>query len=85
MLQAAPTGYSAVVLPDGDVLARTSLGAAALLRERVPLRTGLTVFARTGALPVITLAAVVVLAAGLRARAGSRPPRGDRTGTLHRS
>ena len=63
VLQAAPTGYSAIVLPDGDVLARTELGAAALLRGIVPLRTGLTPFARSGDLPMATLAGLVVLLA----------------------
>ena len=61
VLQAAPTGYSAVVLPDGKVAARTALGAAELLRERVPLRTGLTPFARTGNRLVLSLAASIVL------------------------
>jgi len=66
VLQAAPTGYSAIVLPDGDVLARTELSAAALLRESVPPGTGLTPFARTGDLPMATLAGLVVLLARLR-------------------
>jgi apolipoprotein N-acyltransferase len=61
VLQAAPTGYSAIVSPDGQVVAQTELGAAQLLREQVPLRTGLTPFARTGALPVLTLAVGITL------------------------
>jgi apolipoprotein N-acyltransferase len=77
VLQAAPTGYSAIVLPDGDVLARTELGAAAVLRERVPLRTGLTPFARTGDLPVLTIAGLVVVLAATRTRAQA-PGRGAR-------
>ena len=68
VLQAAPTGYSAVVLPDGEVVAQTDLGAAALLREQVPLRTGLTPFARTGELPMLTLAVGVSLLALALAR-----------------
>ncbi len=39
VLQAAPTGYSAVITPTGEVVARSRLGAPALLRERVVLRT----------------------------------------------
>lgn len=58
VLQAAPTGYSAVVLPDGQVVAQTALGAPGLLRETVPLRTGLTLYARLGDLPFITLAII---------------------------
>lgn len=72
VLQAAPTGYSAIVLPDGEVVARTDLGAAAVLRERVPLRTGLTPFARTGDLPMVTLAGMVVVLAARRTRAAGR-------------
>jgi apolipoprotein N-acyltransferase len=61
VLQAAPTGYSAIVLPDGQIRARSELGAPALLRDRVPLRTGLTPYARFGNLPVLTMAAVLLL------------------------
>lgn len=73
VLQAAPTGYSAVVLPDGSVRARTDLGAAAMLREQVPLRTGLTPYARAGDLPVIALAVLAVSLAAARGRRGPRP------------
>ena len=73
LLQAAPTGYSAVVLPDGEVVARTDLGAAALLREQVPLRTGLTPYARAGDLPAVALALLVVSFAVASARR-PRPP-----------
>ncbi len=72
VLQAAPTGYSAIVLPDGEVLARTELGAAAVLRAVVPLHTGLTPFARTGDLPAVTVAGLVVLVAGRASTAGWR-------------
>ena len=75
VLQAAPTGYSAIVLPTGRVLARTELGAAASLRERVPLRTGLTPFARTGELPVVALAVLTVSLAVLQPRAAARVSR----------
>lgn len=69
VLQAAPTGYSAVVLPDGMVIARTGLGAAAMLREQIPLRTGRTVYARTGDLPV----ALALLVVSFAAASGRRP------------
>lgn len=61
VLQAAPTGYSAVVLPDGSVAAQSRLGAAGLLRETVPLRTGLTPYACAGDAPLLTLAATALL------------------------
>ncbi|WP_407343448.1 apolipoprotein N-acyltransferase [Pengzhenrongella phosphoraccumulans] len=62
VLQAAPTGYSAVILPNGTVAAQSKLGAATLLRERIPLRSGLTPYARVGDLPMITLALAVLVA-----------------------
>ena len=65
VLQAAPTGYSAVILPNGDVVERSELGAPAVLREAVPLRTGLTPYAQVGDAPLIALAAAAVLAAPL--------------------
>jgi apolipoprotein N-acyltransferase len=65
VLQSAPTGYSAVVLPDGQVVAQTALGAPGLLRESVPLRTGLTPYARLGDVPFVTLAALVLVAPAL--------------------
>jgi apolipoprotein N-acyltransferase len=69
VLQAAPTGYSAVVMPDGRVTAQSELGAAQLLRDAVPLRRGLTPYARVGDLPVLALAlAVAGLPLGLARR-----------------
>jgi apolipoprotein N-acyltransferase len=68
VLQAAPTGYSAIVLPDGQVRARSQLGAPALLRERVPLRTGLTPFAQFGDAPMLALAAALILLSKLPRR-----------------
>jgi len=70
VVQAAPTGYSTIVLPDGTVLTRSDLGAPALLRADVPLRTGETPYARTGDTPTLLAAALTLLisgaAAGLR-------------------
>ncbi len=63
VLQAAPTGYSAVVLPSGQVVAVSPLGSAAVLRAEVPLRRGATPYARSGDLPMVVLA-VAALAAG---------------------
>ncbi|MCF6508799.1 apolipoprotein N-acyltransferase [Blastococcus sp. MG754426] len=68
VLQAAPTGYSAVILPSGQVIARSDLGTAALLRERIPLRVGLTPYARSGDLPVIALATLILVGTAFRRR-----------------
>ncbi|WP_142058343.1 apolipoprotein N-acyltransferase [Pseudonocardia kunmingensis] len=65
VLQSAPTGYSAVVLPDGRVVAQTELGAPGLLRGTVPLSTGLTPYARLGDLPFLALAGFALLAPAL--------------------
>jgi apolipoprotein N-acyltransferase len=50
-IQAAPTGYTAVVTPRGRVAARSHLGGAAVLRHAVERRRGLTLYARTGDTP----------------------------------
>jgi apolipoprotein N-acyltransferase len=72
VLQAAPTGYSAVILLTGEVAAQSRLGTPALLREEVPLRTGLTPYARVGDLPLVALAGLSILAPTLA------PPRYSR-------
>ncbi|PZF80317.1 apolipoprotein N-acyltransferase [Jiangella anatolica] len=68
VLQAAPTGYSAIVLPDGSVAQLSGLGTQELLEREVPLRTGLTPYARTGDWPVLTLVALTLAAAYVTAR-----------------
>ena len=61
VLQAAPTGYTAVVSPDGEVVARGGLGTPEVLEAAVPLRIGLTPFARTGDVPVLLVAGSALL------------------------
>lgn len=68
VLQAAPTGYSAVVHANGDVVAVSDLGDEALLRENVPLRTGLTPYARVGDAPIALLAVALLAGAWIRNR-----------------
>ncbi|WP_338053077.1 apolipoprotein N-acyltransferase [Pseudonocardia broussonetiae] len=72
VLQSAPTGYSVVVAPDGRVLAQSGLDGPALLRETVPLRTGLTPYARTGDGPMLVLAALALLLPVLMRRRAAR-------------
>jgi apolipoprotein N-acyltransferase len=62
VVQAAPTGFSAVVDQRGRVHARSSLGPAAVLAARVGARTGKTPAVDLGDLPVV-LAALILLAA----------------------
>jgi apolipoprotein N-acyltransferase len=63
LLQAAPTGYSAVIDNSGDVLERTGLSEQAIITAAVPVLSGATVYERLGDLPVI-LVALACLAGG---------------------
>ena len=63
LVQAAPTGYSAVVTNRGVVVARSVLGQRQVLAATVALRRGMTPYDHWGDLPVL-LGAVVLLAAG---------------------
>ena len=67
LLQAAPTGYSAIVDNLGDVLQQTSLSSPAVLRANVPLRDGATLYERVGDLPTVILALCAALAAWMPA------------------
>jgi apolipoprotein N-acyltransferase len=65
-IQAAPTGYSAVIDRYGHVRARSVLGRQQVLSATVSRHRGQTVFVRVGELPLVAVAAVglvVVLAA----------------------
>lgn len=65
VLQAAPTGYSAIVDHRGHLRQRTGISEQAVLRESVPRRTGSTPFLLVGPWPVLALAlGLVVIAAG---------------------
>ncbi len=73
VLQAAPTGFSAVVNPDGELLARTGVSEQKVLIADVATRTGRTWALRAGPWPLLALAALAV-AAGVAAARRSRPP-----------
>ncbi|HJR26224.1 MAG TPA: apolipoprotein N-acyltransferase, partial [Acidimicrobiales bacterium] len=64
VLQVAPTGFTAVVDDDGDVLARSAISEVRVLQQDVRLREGLTIYTRVGNAPALLVAAVA-LAAGL--------------------
>jgi apolipoprotein N-acyltransferase len=61
LAQAGPTGYSAVVSPDGEVLRRSRLGARQVLTARLHARHGRTLFDRWGDVPLAVLAGLGVL------------------------
>lgn len=65
VLQAAPTGFSAIVTPTGDVVQRTSISELAVLQQTVALRSGDTIATVIGPLPIVWLSAVLVALAWL--------------------
>jgi apolipoprotein N-acyltransferase len=62
VVQAAPTGFSAFVTPDGGVIDRTGVSERAVIRHAVELRSGETWYLRLGDWPII-----LVMVAGLAA------------------
>jgi apolipoprotein N-acyltransferase len=66
--QVAPTGFSAVVTSDGDVIERTGISEQRVIHATVPLREGLTLAVRWGAWPAVGLALALLLV-GHRRRA----------------
>jgi apolipoprotein N-acyltransferase len=66
VLQAAPTGFSAVIEPDGTVAQRTAVSEQAVLQATVGTREGTTIYTRYGLLlGVVVALASLVLGRGL--------------------
>lgn len=61
LIQAAPTGFSALVDHDGHVLERSDLGRRALVVGTVALRDGRTLYERLGEVPVLAAAGAAVV------------------------
>ena len=77
IVYASTTGESAIITPDGAVLARTGLWQRAVLDARVPLRSGLTLADRLAGWPEGVLTALTILAlAWALARCGLARRRG---------
>ena len=76
LVQVSPTGFSAFVTPDGDVRQRTGVSEQAVRTEEIELRDGSTIYVRIGDLPIVGLAALVLLASWivLRRSPGSPSP-----------
>ena len=85
VLQAAPTGYSVIVLPGGEVVTQSGLGTAEVLSGTIPLRTGLTPYASVGDAPVAVLAVTVLLAGPLAALRRRREHRSSPPASVHDS
>jgi apolipoprotein N-acyltransferase len=82
IVYASTTGESAIIAPDGAVLARTGLWQRAVLDRPVPLRTGLTLADRLAGWPEAVLTALAILALGWAiALAMVRARRGGASGT----
>ncbi len=64
IVYASTTGESAIIAPDGAVLARTGMWQRAVLDRPVPLRTGLTLADRLAGWPEAVLTALALLALG---------------------
>lgn len=68
VLQAAPTGFSAIIDPEGNVRQRAGVSERAVLEDTVQRRGGLTWSVRFGPWPWLTLALVMLMVANLGAR-----------------
>ena len=55
LVQSAPTGYSAIITPNGRVVQRTEIGEQRVIDDTVQLRSGLTLATRLGDWPAIVL------------------------------
>lgn len=85
VLQAAPTGFTAIVEPDGDVLDRTGVSEQAVVAGTIELRDGLTLAVRWGSWPMLLLAALAVVGGWLIELRSTRSPGGGREGTGDRA
>jgi len=73
MAVAATTGQSAMILPTGELLAKTALLQRDDVTADMPMRSGSTPFSRTGDMPVGVIAAAAVLAIVVRLRRDPAP------------
>lgn len=70
VVQAAPTGYSAVIAPDGAVRSRSDLGTPHVLVDDVAPRQGRTPYVVLGDAPLLVLAIAGLALATVPSRAG---------------
>lgn len=76
VVQAAPTGFTAIVSPSGEVLQRTSVSERRVLTAEIPMRTGHTWYVDLGDRPFIVLL-LIGFAAATIATVRSRRARSD--------
>ncbi len=76
LLQAAPTGYSAVITNRGTLLRRSVLGARQVIPAVLDRRVGLTLFVRFGDTPILIVALLGLACGWWLAGRRDRPGRG---------
>ncbi|MEO7556304.1 MAG: apolipoprotein N-acyltransferase [Acidimicrobiales bacterium] len=81
-LQAAPTGYSAIVSPSGTVEQRTAIGEQKVLTGPVQRRAGQTWAVRFGDWPALALSALGLAVAWAAAASRTRRNSGDSLGVV---
>ena len=67
-LQAATTGFSAVISPNGEITDRLNIGDAKTLIVDVPLHSGRTIYSRIGDAPIIVALLIALIAIQARRR-----------------
>lgn len=82
VVQAAPTGFSAIITPDGRIVARTGISEQKVLQQEVTIRTGRSLAVRVGDIPALGLAAVCALWPWLVTGRRRRGPAPGATGGL---
>jgi apolipoprotein N-acyltransferase len=76
-LQAAPTGFSAIVTPDGKVTQQTGISEQAVLQQTIQNRQGQTISTIVGPWPMLAWALVSIAAAWFLQRRSTRTPVAD--------
>ncbi|WP_106410478.1 apolipoprotein N-acyltransferase [Pseudofrankia saprophytica] len=74
-IQVSTSGQSAIITPDGTVLAQTGLYEPGILSAELPLRTGRTLADRVGAIPEAVATALAAAAIMTGIATGRRRPR----------
>jgi apolipoprotein N-acyltransferase len=78
VVYASTTGESAIIAPDGSLIARSGTWYRTELEARVPLRSQLTLADRVGAWPELTITALTVIAFGWALAGAARERRSRR-------
>jgi apolipoprotein N-acyltransferase len=74
LLQAATVGFTAMIAPNGEVLAHLALDQQGVLAVELPLRRGATPYDRFGEAPLLALAAAAIAAGWALELSGMRRP-----------